>query len=174
MKEGAYVLLYLSDFINIASRTRDWGERALIHHFRKRLASSILDQLASHPLKIDFLQHLIDATLDLDTSYHERQKEKNHVQEKKTEAATSSSSKQKNCSSSSQKKKNFKFLKRGNSHSSLLNKDLKLMGSKKKRILKEVLCVSIVVESIAMRPVSKELKTSLLNHKADFPAREKT
>ncbi|MBW0534448.1 hypothetical protein O181_074163 [Austropuccinia psidii MF-1] len=118
---------------SIVSRIRDWGERALIHDFRRGLASRILDQLASHPSIIDSLQELMNITLELDTRYHERKKEKNHHQEKKPEASKSNSS-----SSSHRKKKNFE--KRDKPHSSLLNKDFKLMSSQKERRIKKGLC----------------------------------
>ncbi|MBW0587919.1 hypothetical protein O181_127634 [Austropuccinia psidii MF-1] len=72
MKEGGHVSLYISDFRSLVSRIGDWDERALIHHFRKGLPSRILDQLASHPSRIDPLQNLMDITLELDTRYHER------------------------------------------------------------------------------------------------------
>ncbi|MBW0567497.1 hypothetical protein O181_107212 [Austropuccinia psidii MF-1] len=49
MKEGGHVSLYIANFRSLVSRIGDWGERALIHHFRKGLPSRILDQLASHP-----------------------------------------------------------------------------------------------------------------------------
>ncbi|MBW0506276.1 hypothetical protein O181_045991 [Austropuccinia psidii MF-1] len=86
LKEGGHVSLYIADFRSLVSRIGDWGERALIHHFRKGLPSRILDQLASHPSRIDSIQDLTDVTLELDTRYHERQKEKNHYKEKKLEA----------------------------------------------------------------------------------------
>ncbi|MBW0536899.1 hypothetical protein O181_076614 [Austropuccinia psidii MF-1] len=73
MKEGVHVPLYIADFRSLVSRIGDWGERALIHHFRKRLASRILDQLVSHPSNMDSLQDLMDISLELDTRYHERQ-----------------------------------------------------------------------------------------------------
>ncbi|MBW0532606.1 hypothetical protein O181_072321, partial [Austropuccinia psidii MF-1] len=60
MKEGGHVALYIADFRSLVSRIGDWGERALIHHFRKGLASRILDQLASHPSNIHFPQDLMD------------------------------------------------------------------------------------------------------------------
>ncbi|MBW0526629.1 hypothetical protein O181_066344 [Austropuccinia psidii MF-1] len=81
MKEGGHVALYIADFRSLVSRIGDWGERALIHHFRKGVASRILDQLASHPSNIDSLQYLMDVSLELDTRYHERQKEKNRHKE---------------------------------------------------------------------------------------------
>ncbi|MBW0544339.1 hypothetical protein O181_084054 [Austropuccinia psidii MF-1] len=87
MKEGGYVALYIAYFRNLVSRIGDWGERALIHHFRKGLASRSLDQLASHPSDIDSIQDLMDVSLELDTRYNERKKEKNHYQEKKPEAS---------------------------------------------------------------------------------------
>ncbi|MBW0570429.1 hypothetical protein O181_110144 [Austropuccinia psidii MF-1] len=87
MKEGGHVGLYIANFRSLVSRIGDWGERALINHFRKGLASRIMDQLASHPSNIDSLQELMDVSLELDTRYHERQKEKNHNQEKKPSAS---------------------------------------------------------------------------------------
>ncbi|MBW0467953.1 hypothetical protein O181_007668 [Austropuccinia psidii MF-1] len=48
MKEGGHVSLYIADFRSLISIIGDWGERALINHFRKGLASIILNQLASH------------------------------------------------------------------------------------------------------------------------------
>ncbi|MBW0589861.1 hypothetical protein O181_129576 [Austropuccinia psidii MF-1] len=74
MKEGGNVALYIANFRSLVSRIGDWGERALIHHFRKGLSSRILDQLASHPSKIDSLQDLMDIRLELDTRYHERKR----------------------------------------------------------------------------------------------------
>ncbi|MBW0508306.1 hypothetical protein O181_048021 [Austropuccinia psidii MF-1] len=93
----------MSDFRSLVSRIGDWGERALIHHFRKGLPSRILDHLDSHPSRVDSLQDLMDITLDLDTRYHEWQKEKNHYQEKKPEPPQSISSHPQNSSSSSHK-----------------------------------------------------------------------
>ncbi|MBW0483125.1 hypothetical protein O181_022840 [Austropuccinia psidii MF-1] len=139
MKEGGQVSLLISEFRSLASTIGHWGERTLINYFRKELAARILYQLASHPSSIDSLQDLMDVTLELDTRYHERQKEKNNHQEKKTEASKSSSYHQ-NSSSSSNKKKNFRVQKRDKPHSSLLNKDHKLMGSEKERRSKEGLC----------------------------------
>ncbi|MBW0590468.1 hypothetical protein O181_130183 [Austropuccinia psidii MF-1] len=86
MKESGHVSLYMANFRSLVSRIGDWGERALIHHFRKGLPSRILDQLASHPSIIDSLQELMDVTLGVDTRYHGRQKEK------KPEASKSNSS----------------------------------------------------------------------------------
>ncbi|MBW0479624.1 hypothetical protein O181_019339 [Austropuccinia psidii MF-1] len=130
MKEGRHVSLYIADFRSLVSRIGDWGEGALLHHFRKGLPSRILDQLASHPSRIDSLQDLLDITLELDTRYHERQKEKNHYQEKKPEASKSIFSHPQNSSSSSHKKKR-NFQNRDKPHSSFLNKDFKLINSQK-------------------------------------------
>ncbi|MBW0491191.1 hypothetical protein O181_030906 [Austropuccinia psidii MF-1] len=136
MKEGGHVSLYIADFRSLVSRIGDWGERAIIHNFRKGLPSRTLDQLASHLSRIYSLQDLMDITLELDTRYHERKNWKSHHQEKKSEASKSSSSHPSNSSSSShKKKKNFK--KRDKPHSSLLNKDFKLMNSEKERRIKE-------------------------------------
>ncbi|MBW0525806.1 hypothetical protein O181_065521 [Austropuccinia psidii MF-1] len=127
MKEGGHVSLYIANFRSLVSIIGDWGERALINLFRKGLPSKILDKLASHPSRIDSLQDLMDIILELDTRYHERQNEKSHHQGKEPEAPESNSSHPQNSSSSSQKKKNFK--EREKPHSSLLNKDFKLMNS---------------------------------------------
>ncbi|MBW0550382.1 hypothetical protein O181_090097 [Austropuccinia psidii MF-1] len=67
MKEGGHVSLYIANLRSFVSRIGYWGERAFIHHFRKGLPSRILDQLASHPSRIDSLQDLMDITLKLDT-----------------------------------------------------------------------------------------------------------
>ncbi|MBW0488439.1 hypothetical protein O181_028154 [Austropuccinia psidii MF-1] len=136
MKEGGNVSLYIANFRSLVSRIGDWGEWALIYHFRSGLASRILDQLASHPSSIDSLQDLIDITLELDTRYHERQKEKIHHQEKKREASKANSSHpQDSSASSNEKKKNCE--KRDKPHSSLLSEDFKLMNSEKERRIKE-------------------------------------
>ncbi|MBW0566163.1 hypothetical protein O181_105878 [Austropuccinia psidii MF-1] len=158
MKEGGHVSLYIANFRSLVTRIGYWGERALIHHFRKGLQSRILHQLASHPSRIDSLQDLMDITLELDTSYHERQKEKNHYQEKKPEAPRSSTSHPQNSSVSSHKKKK-NFQKRDKPHSSSLNKDFKMMNSEKERRIKEGLCTYCggkhSVESCFKRPQSK-------------------
>ncbi|MBW0577927.1 hypothetical protein O181_117642 [Austropuccinia psidii MF-1] len=92
MKEGGHVALYIANFRSLVSIIGDLGERALIHHFRKSLVSRILDQLASHPSNIYSLQDLMDVSLELDTRYHERQKEMNHHQENRPESSKSNSS----------------------------------------------------------------------------------
>ncbi|MBW0502795.1 hypothetical protein O181_042510 [Austropuccinia psidii MF-1] len=140
MKEGGNVSLYIADFRSLVSIIGDWGERVLIHHFRKGLPSRILDQLASHPSRIDSLQDFMDVTLELDTRYHERKKQKSHYQEKKPEASKLISS-----SSSQKKKKNFQ--KRYKPHSSFLNKDFKLMNYQRERRIKEGLCTYGVIDT---------------------------
>ncbi|MBW0526679.1 hypothetical protein O181_066394 [Austropuccinia psidii MF-1] len=139
MKEGGHVSLYISDLRSLDSRIGDWCESALIHNFRKGLPSRTLDQLASHPSIIDSLPDLMDITLEPDTRYHERQNEKSHHKEKKPEASKSNSSHPQNSSSSSQKKKK-NFPERDKPHSSLLNKDFRLMNYEKERRIKEGLC----------------------------------
>ncbi|MBW0502471.1 hypothetical protein O181_042186 [Austropuccinia psidii MF-1] len=162
MKEGGHVSLYISDFRILVSRIGDWGERALIHHFMKRLPSRILDQLASHPSRIDSLQDLMDVTLELDTRYHERQKEKSHNQQKNSEASKSNYSHPQNSSISSHKKKNFQ--KRDKPHSSFLNKEFKLINSEKEIRIKEGLCTYCCwkdsLESCFRRPQNKLTKPS--------------
>ncbi|MBW0563742.1 hypothetical protein O181_103457 [Austropuccinia psidii MF-1] len=166
MKEGGHVALYIADLGSVVSRMGDWGERSLIHHFRKGLASRILDQLASHPSNIDSLQDLMDVSLELDTRYHERQKEK------KPEASKSNSSHNQNSSSSSHKKKNSHSQKRDKPHPSLLNKDFKLKGSEKERRIKEGLCTYCggkhSLESCLKRPQNK-----LTQGSGSFPSQGK-
>ncbi|MBW0508764.1 hypothetical protein O181_048479 [Austropuccinia psidii MF-1] len=53
MKDIGHVSLSISNLRSLVSRIGDWGERALIHHFRKGLPSRILDQLASHPSRLN-------------------------------------------------------------------------------------------------------------------------
>ncbi|MBW0582386.1 hypothetical protein O181_122101 [Austropuccinia psidii MF-1] len=157
-KEGGHLSFYISDFRSLVSRIRDWGEWALINHFRRGLASRILDQSASHPSSIDYLQDLMYITMELDNRCHERQKENNHHQEKKPEASKSNPSHPQNCSSASHKKKK-NFQKRDKPHSSLLNKDFKLMNSEKERRIKEGLCTYCggkhIVECCFKRPQNK-------------------
>ncbi|MBW0476245.1 hypothetical protein O181_015960 [Austropuccinia psidii MF-1] len=171
MKEGGYVSLYIANFRSLVSRISDWVERALIHHFRKGLPSRILDQLASHPSRIDFLEELMDFTLELDTRYHERKKEKSHHQEKKPEASKSNSSHPQNSSGSTQRKKK-NFQKRDKPHSSLLNKDFMLMNSEKERTIKEGLCTYCggkhSIESCFKRPQNKLTQLS-----GNFPSQGK-
>ncbi|MBW0536058.1 hypothetical protein O181_075773 [Austropuccinia psidii MF-1] len=62
MKEGGHVSLHIANFGSLVSGIGDWGEMALIHHFRKGLPSRNLGQLASHPSRIDSLRDLMDVT----------------------------------------------------------------------------------------------------------------
>ncbi|MBW0467095.1 hypothetical protein O181_006810 [Austropuccinia psidii MF-1] len=56
MNEGGHVSLYIADFSSLVSGIGDWGERALIQHFRKRFPPRILHQLSSHPSRMYQLQ----------------------------------------------------------------------------------------------------------------------
>ncbi|MBW0498939.1 hypothetical protein O181_038654 [Austropuccinia psidii MF-1] len=103
MNEGGDVSLNIVDFRSLVSITGYWGEKALINYLRKGLPSLIMDQLASYPPNMDYLQYLVDVTLELDTRCHERQKEKNNSQEKKTEASNTNSSHTQNSSIPSHK-----------------------------------------------------------------------
>ncbi|MBW0491911.1 hypothetical protein O181_031626 [Austropuccinia psidii MF-1] len=146
IKESHQVYLNIADFRSLMARIGDWGERAYIHVYRRGLASRLLDQLASHPGSSDSLQELMSITLELDTSYHERQKEKGINQEKKPPISGSNSSKPPHSSSSkklyhrkNKKGKNFQVSK-DKPHAALLTKDNKLIGSGKERRIKEGLC----------------------------------
>ncbi|MBW0573068.1 hypothetical protein O181_112783 [Austropuccinia psidii MF-1] len=172
MKEGGHAALYVADFRSMASRIGDWGERALIHHFRNGLAFRILDQLASHTSNIDSIQDLMDISLELDTRYHETQKENHHHQEKKPEASKSNFSHHQNSSSSSHKKKNFHSQKWDKPHSSLLNKDLKLKGREKERRIKEGLC-TYCGEKHSLESCFKRPQNKLTQPSGSFPSQGK-
>ncbi|MBW0549397.1 hypothetical protein O181_089112 [Austropuccinia psidii MF-1] len=97
-----------------------------MHNYRRRLTSRLLDHLACYPGNFDTLQELMDITLELDTRYHERQKEKGSHQEKKLPVTGFNSSRpsQDSCSKRPQymnnkKGKQFKASK-DKFHSSLL------------------------------------------------------
>ncbi|MBW0470592.1 hypothetical protein O181_010307 [Austropuccinia psidii MF-1] len=146
MKESGHVSLYIADFRIFMSRIGVWKERAYIHVYRRALESRILDQFASYPGNFDTLQELMDITLELDTRYHERQKEKGSHQEKKPPVTGSNSSRPPQDSSSkrphhrkNKKGKQFQVSK-DMPHSALLNKDNKLISSEKERRIKEGLC----------------------------------
>ncbi|MBW0528038.1 hypothetical protein O181_067753 [Austropuccinia psidii MF-1] len=113
----------------------------------------------------------MDITLELDTRYHERQKENNHYQEKKPESPRSSTSHPQNSTSSSHKKKK-NFQKRDKPHSSSLNKDFKLMNSEKERRIPEGLFTCCggkhSLESCIKRPQNKLTQPS-----GQFPSQGK-
>ncbi|MBW0461672.1 hypothetical protein O181_001387 [Austropuccinia psidii MF-1] len=165
MKESGHVSLYIADFRSLMSRIEDWGERAYTHVYRRGLASRLLDQLASYPSNFDTLQELMDITLELDTRYHERQKEKSSHQEKKPPVFGSNYSRPPKDSSSkkphhkkSKKGKNFKVSK-DKPYAALLNKDNKVIDSKKERRIKEGLCTYCggkhLIEKFFKRPQNK-------------------
>ncbi|MBW0560464.1 hypothetical protein O181_100179 [Austropuccinia psidii MF-1] len=107
----------------------------------------------------------MDITLELDTRYHEIQKEKGSHQEKKPPVTGSNSSKPLQDSSSKRphhkkKKKGKKFQdSKDKPHSALLNKDNKLIGSEKERRIKEGLCTYCVgknpIKKCFKRPQNK-------------------
>ncbi|MBW0496931.1 hypothetical protein O181_036646 [Austropuccinia psidii MF-1] len=83
MKDGGNVSLYISDFRSLVSRIGDCDERSYIHDYRRGLASSGLDQLASNPSIIAYLQDLMDINLDFEVRYHERKKEKSNFKKRR-------------------------------------------------------------------------------------------
>ncbi|MBW0478359.1 hypothetical protein O181_018074 [Austropuccinia psidii MF-1] len=119
------------------SRIGYWVERAYIHVYKRGLASRRLDQLASYPGNFDTLQEIMDITLEVDTRYHERQKEKGSHHEKNPPVTGSNPSRPPKDSSSKRPhhKKNKKGKQfqdsRDEPHSALLTKDNKLIGSEK-------------------------------------------
>ncbi|MBW0533964.1 hypothetical protein O181_073679 [Austropuccinia psidii MF-1] len=107
----------------------------------------------------DTLQELMDITLELDTRYHERQKEKGGNQEKKPPVTGSNNSRPPKGSSSkgphhkkNKKGKQFKASK-DKPHAAFLNKNNKLIGSKKERRI-EGLCTYFSVKN----PIEKCFK----------------
>ncbi|MBW0559384.1 hypothetical protein O181_099099 [Austropuccinia psidii MF-1] len=108
----------------------------------KRTGIKTFGPVGFHPSNFDTLKELMDITLELDTRYHERQKEKGSHQEKKPPFTGSSSSRPPQDSSSkrphSNKNKKGKKLQasKDKPHSALLNKDNKLIGSEKERRIK--------------------------------------
>ncbi|MBW0511343.1 hypothetical protein O181_051058 [Austropuccinia psidii MF-1] len=114
-----------------------------MNNFRRGLASRLLDQLSSYPGSFDTLQELMDITLELDTRYHERQKEKGSHQENKHPVTASNFSRppQDSYSKRPHHKKNKKGkqfqISKDKPHSALLNKENKLIGSEKERRIKE-------------------------------------
>ncbi|MBW0463929.1 hypothetical protein O181_003644 [Austropuccinia psidii MF-1] len=128
MKESDHLSLYIADFRSSMSIIGDWGERAYINAYKGGLATRLLNDLASHPGNLNSLQEIMHITLELDTRYHERKKEKGSHQEKKPPVTGSNSFKPPQYSSS--KKPNNKKGKKGKNlqaskdkpHASLLNK----------------------------------------------------
>ncbi|MBW0542411.1 hypothetical protein O181_082126 [Austropuccinia psidii MF-1] len=120
------------------SRVGDRRERAYINVYRRGLASTLFNQLASHPGNFDSPQELMDITLELDTRYRERKKEKGSHQEKKPPISGCISSKPPQSSSSKKpyNRKNFQVSKY-KPHSALLTKDNELICSEKERRIKE-------------------------------------
>ncbi|MBW0476433.1 hypothetical protein O181_016148 [Austropuccinia psidii MF-1] len=109
---------------------------------------------------------------ELDTRYHERQKEKGGNQENKppVTAFNASRTPQDSYSKRTHHKKNKKDKKfqvsKDKPHAALLNKDNKLIGSEK------LVCVLIVVGITQLKNDSKDLRTSL-GHQEDSLARRK-
>ncbi|MBW0514534.1 hypothetical protein O181_054249 [Austropuccinia psidii MF-1] len=153
------------------------GERSYIHVYRRGLASRVLDHLASHPGTFDTLHKLMDITLELDTRYHERQKERGGNQEKKPPVNGSNFSRPPQDSSS--KRPHYKKNKKGKQsqvlkekpQASLLNKDNKLIGSEKESRIKKGFCIYCG----GKHPVQKCFKRphNSRDHQEDSLAREK-
>ncbi|MBW0504987.1 hypothetical protein O181_044702 [Austropuccinia psidii MF-1] len=113
----------------------------------------------------------MDTTLELDTRYHERQKEKRHHQEKNPEASKSNSSDPQSLSSSNQKKKK-NFHKKDKPLSSFLDEDFKLMNSKKDRRIKEGL-FTYCSGNNSLESCFKRLQNKLTQPSGTFPSQGK-
>ncbi|MBW0476200.1 hypothetical protein O181_015915 [Austropuccinia psidii MF-1] len=98
----------------------------------------------------------MDIPLELDTRYHERQKEKGSHQEKKP---LQSSSSKKPYDRKNKKGKNFQVSK-DKPHAFLLTKDKKIIASEKLRRIKEGLCTFCggkqPIEKCFKRPENKQ------------------
>ncbi|MBW0477339.1 hypothetical protein O181_017054 [Austropuccinia psidii MF-1] len=90
----------------------------------------------------------MDITLELDTRYHERLREKGSNQEKKLPVTGSNSFRTPQDSSSKKphqkksKKGKYFLVSKDNPHDALLNKENKLIGSEKERWIEEGLCTN--------------------------------
>ncbi|MBW0475613.1 hypothetical protein O181_015328 [Austropuccinia psidii MF-1] len=119
------------NFLKMMQQMTQLMGQAYIHVYRRGLESRLLDKLASHPGAFDTLQELMDITLELDTRYHERMKEKGFNQEKKPPVTGFNPSRTPQGSSS--KRPHHKKNKKGKQtkasketpHSALFNKDSK-------------------------------------------------
>ncbi|MBW0470203.1 hypothetical protein O181_009918 [Austropuccinia psidii MF-1] len=118
-------------------RMKESGHVSLI-----KLESRLLYQLAPHPDSFYTLQKPVDIILELNTRYHERNKEKGSHQAKKPPVTGSNSFRPPQDSSfkkphhkNSKKGKNFKVSK-DKPHSALLTKANKLIGSEKEKRIK--------------------------------------
>ncbi|MBW0475357.1 hypothetical protein O181_015072 [Austropuccinia psidii MF-1] len=160
------------------SRIGDWGERAYIHVYRRGLKSRLLDQLVSYTGKFDTLEDLLDITVELDTRYHERQKEKGSHQENKHPVigSNSSGSLQDSYSKRPHHKKNNKGKQlqasKDKPHSALLKKDNTLSGSEKERRIKEGICTYCGGKH-PIENASRDLRASLGHQEASLASREK-
>ncbi|MBW0506097.1 hypothetical protein O181_045812 [Austropuccinia psidii MF-1] len=160
------------------SRIRDWGERAYINVYRRGLASRLLDQLASYPPNFDTLQELMDITLELDTRYHERQKEKGIHQERsllsldKTLLGLLKTHLQKGLTIRRiRRASNFKLQRT----STILLPSIRTINQlvlNRRGVLKKGY-VLIVVESTQLKYSSRDLRTSLGHQEASLASREK-
>ncbi|MBW0494153.1 hypothetical protein O181_033868 [Austropuccinia psidii MF-1] len=136
MKKIYHVSLYIAYLRILMSKIGYWGERASIHVYRRGLALRLLDQSTYNPGNYDKLNKLMEITLELDTKYCERQKEKCGNKEKKPEVAGYNSfrppqnSSSKKAHQNNNKGKNFQASK-DIPHVSLLNKGRKLIGLEK-------------------------------------------
>ncbi|MBW0565705.1 hypothetical protein O181_105420 [Austropuccinia psidii MF-1] len=178
MKESGHVSFYIAYFRSLMSRIGDWVKRAYIHVYRRGLASRLLDHLASYPGNFDTLKELMDITLELDTRYHERQKENGSHQEKNPPVSGSNPSRPPQDSSS--KRPHHKKNKKGKQfqaskdkpYSALLNKYNKLIGSERRGGSKKGY-VLIVVESTQLKNSLRDLRRSLGHQEASLASREK-
>ncbi|MBW0503362.1 hypothetical protein O181_043077 [Austropuccinia psidii MF-1] len=127
-----------------------------MHNYVRGLASRLLEQLASHPGSFNTLQELMQITLELNTRYHEGQKENGSNQEKRPPVTGSNFSRAQH--KKNREGKQFQVSK-DKPHSALLNKDNKLIGLEKERRIKEGLCTYCgsknPIEKFFKRPQNK-------------------
>ncbi|MBW0588141.1 hypothetical protein O181_127856 [Austropuccinia psidii MF-1] len=154
MKESGQVSLYIADFRFLMSRIGDWGKGPIL-----------------------ILQELMDITLELDTRYHERQKEKGSNQEKKPPISGSNSCKPPQSSSSrepyhrkNKKGKNFKCPKTSLMLISSIRTTNELVLKRRGGLKKA--CSIIVVESTHLKNASRGLRIGRGHQKASLASRE--
>ena len=76
MKDNETVASYIATFRTYQYRVKDFGERALVHFFKKGLASRIKDEFVHYLGSLDTLDEIIDLSLRIDKRWQEHRRER--------------------------------------------------------------------------------------------------
>ena len=79
MKEDKTVASYVATFRTYQYHVKDFGERALVHFFKKGLASQIKDEFVHYLGSLDTLDELLNLSLQIDKRWHEHCCERNRT-----------------------------------------------------------------------------------------------